>query len=494
MQSRVAIISLIVAIVLGLLTAIAYRTPRGSGNAALTSLQDDQSTSSPLTKLDPITVSKIEVIDSSGTVVRTIEQNELGWVTTSENGVKWPVDPGQPRGLARLISDATKQPVVDAEQPENATTLKLTSGSGSPIEVAVSPTSLGGSTLIFERTSDGRTVARKASGDWNALLSKPSLDAWRTRRPLAVQADSTTALSIKSGARELSLVRAEGAWRMNAPKTVFADPDAANKLIEGLAAITAERFVESGSSLAAIERSFENPVASVQTSTSMLGANRTNNIKQVLDVGGPADASGSQFFARVTATSVFGTETVWGPVTVVLTRQAIESLVQDPSGYVSKRSVQVPSADIKAIRIASSEDERRLPGIVLDRNVSGWTISGSSPDVSERTTPLGARHAGLSQLAALLCDTPASAVVIDPKSIDPKLNLTYEQFGDLELFTDSGIVYRDMAIGQVTTAAGKTLLVVKDTKSEIWRVYEGAAEPDRLIAPIAAALHPLIKK
>lgn len=494
MQSRVAIISLVVAIVLGLLTAIAYRTPRGSSSSSSTTNHSTQSTPTPLARLDPIAVSKIEVVDASGTLLRSIQRTDLGWIVSSDNTINWPVDSGQPRGLARLVSDAAKQPIVEAPEPQNAITLKLTVDSGTPIEIAISPTALAGSTLIFEKIPGGKTVARKASGDWNALLSKSSLDAWRSRRPLAVQTDTTKSITIKSGSREMSLARADGTWRMTSPKPVVADADATNKLIEGLAAVTAERFVESGSSLAAIEKSFETPAASVTVTSTVPGTATKGDIEQHLVVGGPADASGSLFFARVTAIGTWDKKPLWGPVTVVLTRQAIESLVQDPAGYVSKRSVQVPSADVTGIMIADLHNPKDTPGLILYRTSTGWDITDSSDFYSSGPEPLNDKDAVLSQLAALICDTPASAVIIDPKLIDTKLAATYQQFGDLEVMAREEVWYKDMTIGKLTSATGKTLLVVKDIKSDIWRVYEGAAEPDKLIAPIAAALSPMIKK
>ncbi|MFO0858584.1 MAG: DUF4340 domain-containing protein [Phycisphaerales bacterium] len=495
MQSRVAIISLVVAIVLGLLTVVAYRTPRGPRSTNSSSQQTSQSTPTPLARLDPITVSKLEVIDASGKLVRSIERTELGWIATSDT-INWPVDAGQARGLARLISDAAKQPIVEDALPPNATILKITSDSGTPIEIAISPTALAGSTLIFEKIPGGNTIARKASGDWNALLSKQSLDAWRSRRPLAVQTDTAKSITIKSGSREMTLARDKGPWRMTAPKAVPADTDATNKLIEGLAAVTAERFVESGSSLAAIEQSFATPVATVRVISSIPGTATKGDVEQLLEVGGPADASGSQFFARTTATATWDKKPLWGPLTVVLTRQAIESLVQDPAGYVSKRSVQVPSADVVQLSVVnpvvSQDGTKDTPGFVLYRDANGWTIGSTSDFISSGPRPLKDGEA-LGQLPSLLCDTPASAVIIDPKLVDPKLAATYQQFGDLQLMARGDIRHKDMTIGQLKSATGKTLLVVKDLQSDIWRVYEGSADPDKLIAPIAAALNQLIK-
>lgn len=490
MQSRVAIISLIVAIVLGLLTVVAYRTPRGPRSTNSSSQQTSQSTPTPLARLDPITVSKLEVIDASGKLVRSIERTELGWIATSDT-INWPVDAGQPRGLARLISDASKQPIVEDALPPNATILKITSDTGTPIEIAISTTALAGSTLIFEKIPGGNTIARKASGDWNALLSKQSLDAWRSRRPLAVQTDTAKSITIKSGSREMTLARNKGPWRMIAPKAVPADTDATNKLLEGLAAVTAERFVESGSSLAAIEQSFATPLATVRVMSSIPGTATKGDVEQLLEVGGPADANGSQFFARTTATATWDKKPLWGPVTVVLTRQAIESLVQDPAGYVSKRSVQVPSADVTQITITNQQDPKDTQRVILSRESANWVIASSSESASPQ--PLTEKNAILSQLAALLCDTSASAVIIDPKQIDPKLSATYQEFGNLEVKA-RGESSSDMTIGQMKSANGKTLLVTKDLKSDIWRVYEGSADPDKLIAPIAASLSSLIKK
>ena len=496
MQSRVAIISLVVAIVLGLLTVVAYRTPRGPRSTNSSSQQTSQSTPTPLARLDPITVSKLEVIDTSGKLVRSIERTELGWIATSDT-INWPVDAGQPRGLARLISDAAKQPIVEDALPLNATTLKISSDSGTPIEIAISPNALAGSTLIFEKIPGGNTIARKASGDWNALLSKQSLDAWRSRRPLAVQTDTAKSITIKSGSREMTLARADGIWRMTSPKTVPADADAATKLIEGLAAVTAERFVESGSSLAAIEKSFETPAASVYITSSIPGTSVKGDVQQLLEVGGPADANGSLFFARTRAMGAWDSKPLWGPVTVVLTRQAIESLVQDPAGYVSKRSVQVSAADVVQLSVMNpvviQDGTKDTPGFVLDRDANGWTIDSTSDFISSGPRPLKEGEA-IGQLVSLMCDTPASAVIIDPKLIDPKLAATYQQFGELQVMARGDTLHKDMTIGQLKSATGKTLLVVKDLKSDIWRVYEGSADPDKLIAPIAAALSPLIKK
>lgn len=492
MQSRVAIISLVVAIVLGLLTVVAYRTPRGPRSTNSSTQQTSQTTTTPLARLDPITVSKLEVIDASGKLVRSIERTELGWIATSDT-INWPVDAGQPRGLARLISDAAKQPIVEDALPLNATTLKITSDSGTPIEIAISPTALAGSTLIFEKIPGGNTIARKASGDWNALLSKQSLDAWRSRRPLAVQTDTAKSITIKSGSREMTLARDKGPWRMTAPKIVPADTDATNKLLEGLAAVTAERFVESGSSLAAIEQSFATPLATVRVMSSIPGTATKGDVEQLLEVGGPADANGSQFFARTTAIATWDKKTLWGPLTVVLTRQAIESLVQDPAGYVSKRSVQVPSADVTQITIAHQQGPKNTQRVILTRESANWAIASSSDSVSVSVQPLTEKNAILSQLAALLCDTSASAVIIDPKLIDPKLSATYQEFGNLEVKA-RGETSSDMTIGQMKSTTGKTLLVTKDLKSDIWRVYEGSADPDKLIAPIADALNLLIKK
>ncbi len=445
-----------------------------------------------------MTVSKIEVIDASGTLIRSIERTELGWIASGDNTINWPVDPGQPRGLARLVSDAAKQPTVDAVAPQNAISLKITADSGSPIELAISPTALAGSTLIFEKVPGGKPIARKASGDWNALLSKQSLDAWRSRRPLAVQTDTTNSINIKSAQKELRIEKIEGIWQMIAPKQALANNDAVNKLIEGLAAIPADRFVEGAASLRAIESSFKTPLAKVSVSTSMPGLSRLRNFEQVLEVGGPADANGTTFYARATATSLdMKLAPFWGPVTLVISRQAIESLVQDPAGYVSKRSVQVSAADVVQLSVVNPvvirDGSKDTPGFVLDRDANGWTIGSTSDFISSGPRPLKDGEA-IGQLVSLMCDTPASAVIIDPELVDPNLAATYQQFGELQVIARGDILHKDMTIGQLKSASGKTLLVVKDIKSDIWRVYEGSAEPDKLIAPIAAALNPLIKK
>jgi hypothetical protein len=424
MQARLAIASLVLAIVLGLLTAWAY-APRSTSQIA--------GPATPFASFDPIGFTHVVAgvsPDSKCTRCDTVIRLDpaLGvWLyqeigpTDREAGPAWPVDEGRVRGLARLLADLARAPIVDAGAIAwTGPSMRITSaGQTTAFRIAES---LGGTTLIAEEipqaSGSPRLVVRRASGDWNALLARPSLAAWRVGGPMLVQPVNVTRIAITTADRRMILERRDGRWGLSEPAPAPADPAKVAALLDGLAATVAERFVDDAPTNS---HGLDRPAAMIEVESALVqpdGSRRT--LAQTLRIGSAADASAATFFAQSEASlpatvdaATSSPSPAWGPRTLILTRQAIESLAKDASAYISPRSVQSPPADIAAMLF-----ERQGTAIgTLSRagdttGARGWTWTPANASTPSDPTSLPSDLAPLRDLATLLAQSPPAAVQV----------------------------------------------------------------------------------
>lgn len=416
MQARLAIASLVLAIVLGLLTAWAY-APRPTARQS--------APATPFASFDPLELTEIVATpspESKCTLCDTAIRFDatLGvWLyqqdpmSGDQAAPRWPVDEGRVRGLGRLLADLARSPVIDA--PVVAWTgpsVSVTSaGKTSRLRVAKS---LGGSTLVAEelpqQSGEIRLSVRRASGDWDALLARASLSAWRLGGPLMVQPANVARVVVTSADRRMILERRDGRWGLIEPVVAPADPAKVGTLLEGLASAPAERFADDTQATAL---GVDQPSATIEVGSSLVQPDGSRRVlTQTLRIGSPADASASTFFAQsqaqLTASSAGPESLAWGPRPLVLSRQTIESLAKDASVYVSPRCVQVPAADLGSISFERFGKPlgtlARTGGAAATR---GWTWS---PSGGGDTNALSAELAPLRELAALLAESKPATV------------------------------------------------------------------------------------
>lgn len=478
MQARLAIASLVLAIVLGLLTAWAH-APR---NAAR-----DTAPATPFASFDPLGLTEIVAgpgPESKCTLCDTAIRFDatLGvWLyqqdpMTGDGATpRWPVDEGRVRGLGRLLADLARSPVIDAPGVTWTGPSLTVSSAGKTSRFRVAK-SLGGSTLVAEelpqQSGEIRLAVRRASGDWDALLARASLGAWRLGGPLVVQPANVTRVVVASADRRMILERRDGRWGLIEPVTAPAHPAKVGTLLEGLASASAERFADDTRETAL---GIDQPSATIEVGSSMVqpdGSRRT--LTQTLRIGAPADANASTFFALSQAqhaASSTGPESLaWGPRPLVLSRQTIESLAKDASVYISPRCVQVPAADIGSISM--ERDGKPLGTLARPGGTTanrGWTWA---PAGGTDANAVPAELAPLRELAGLLAEAQPAAVqllAVEQARAEPIMRVTVRSQ------TDTPLEVCDLLAVAATDAKGVASELLGVRIGRVIRVFDAEA-------------------
>lgn len=315
-------------------------------------------------KLDAAAVTTIEIESPDGEV-QTIRKNDgsatysltLGRQTPS-GGQAWPLEEDRVQNLLRVLNNSPSLDAPDQLAEVDADAMRVSFRT--PTEathVLLGSRSLGGKGLLKIVTADERLTlselrARKgklATVDVAVLnvFRNPGPRAWRDTTVLPGVGPDVSRVHLKNNDLSMRLARLEGKWVLREPVGAPADAAQVAKLIGTLGAIRITSFGDepTAATPTMADTGLEAPIATVVTETDRRSLSTDPSkadevtIKtetRELLIGKPADAAASTRYARMGAK---------GPV-VVISGDGLTSALFDAAGYVSRKAVQAPAADI----------------------------------------------------------------------------------------------------------------------------------------------------
>ncbi len=375
-------------------------------------------------------LSRITVTPRGGTEM-VVERSDIPDVWLLREGpAAWPISGQRISALTRLITDLERSPAVEpADASGVRVTLRDNSGEHA---LSIGPAALGGKALIkIEGNTDSY---RLADAGLARVFEGAGLRAWREPRPfisLTGESADFSRVRLQTVGRQVIVAKVAGRWGVQVPLAAPADQDSCLKVASMLAGLTLERLVDQppgGEDALGLA----SPSAIIDTETDFRtvrgGDVQRRVLLQQLKIGGPADPSGKSLWASVQAQWMDpATRTVtsaWGPALGVIRRADVEPLSADVTGYLARRSVQVPSEDVSRVTVVRDDAAMRPPAttaatpadlpprrLFFERYLDAWRMTPLNGSPRE---PAPSEHAELETLLELLCDIPADAIGDEP--------------------------------------------------------------------------------
>lgn len=414
-----------------------------------------------LLRLDPSQVRSIRVAPAGSDRATTITRTDAGgWtIHIEDNGARitapWPAQPTSVRAIVRTLSDlrdATGDDGGKLQTIDPALVVTITLARGSEHTIRFDAAALGGRRLI---EVDALRTGEIDDDVFRALTS-PGPASWRVRSPLASVGERTSRVSIRAPGQGpgVELARLDGRWFLRQPIQSRADDNAATALLQSLASLTIERFIDDPATIAESETGLATPRLTCRVEEDRRtidpadGQVRTSTRSQTLSIGGPADLSGRLVYAGVND----------GQALVIINIEPIESVSLDGEAYLSPVAAQTISQNIGAIavRIAGQPEAR------YERGIDQWRLL----DATGAT--IGDAPAGpITALVTALTDSPATGMTIEaPDSYRPIASMTLFDFRGGPLETIEAGRLDD---GQLVLRSG-----------QVFRTYEGLETPGLL--------------
>lgn len=389
MSRAAALIWVLIALILGVV--VWYTTPR-------TVLQSTSAQFLP--DFSPAQVSQIEIAWPGGESAR-LTKSDSRWILRSQNTKgpapaepgwgtpPWPAESNRVQGLLRLIAEAHEG--ADARAMPTAIFLTLMREGGESIRLAIDPNTLGGSGRVARLTSDGR-VQSVASVDEQFVraLESSAIESWRSKDLLFWPPEATTAFDLRSGNSAIELAKSGGTWIMHAPIAIKADSATIEGSLLLLSKSGVDRFLPPSSSQ---EDAWKEPSRIIRLASRSNAATSRRDIEQTIEVGPAIDTTSRM--VRVTARDLAANTVLIGPEVAIMNSATLESIPSTASAFISRRTLELPPADIGAVEIEAS-GQRTL----VKRNAAGT---------------FGAADATIRELLRLLAETPATQIrILEP--------------------------------------------------------------------------------
>ncbi|HLP84328.1 MAG TPA: DUF4340 domain-containing protein [Phycisphaerales bacterium] len=464
MSPRIAIASLVFTLLLAVVTFFAL-TPRQAPQQVLT----DAVATLDTTTIREVSVTPAGAREPSTTITR---DDALDVWLLRENGRVWPAGDAQVRGLLRLVSQLTRQPVDSATTaPSGATVVKL-KRDGEAIVLHIAPTAVGGRVAVFE---EGSKITRLAEAGLATLFTRDSLAAWRSQQPVATLSGQPARVVVDASGRRLELARLQERWTLTTPVVAPAERARVDALLQGVARLTATRILDDATTRE--NTGLDSPTAVVRVVTNVpapVAGGAARVIEQELTLGAASDASGNAFFASVIAKD--GSSVLWGPQIMTVSRDAMTSLVADSTSYIALRATQVPAPDVGSILLARCDScvtAAKLEPVtkpaandaILTRREQGWNMTRGTASAQAASSVQAAF--AISTLRQL-CETPADKVLTSaPAGVTSVATITLRSIAGAPLDV--------VAVGEIadagTDAQGKKVSGVVVRSGTVYRLF-----------------------
>lgn len=380
MSNRAMLVSLLAAIMLGVVAAIALRGP-AAGSAPVAPVE--------LLGLPVAGVQSIEVVSGERRELAT--RSELGWMYEAGDD-RWPIDEDRVLVTLRLLKSRTLMPGDAPLDAEPAGTIGV-GGSAGSMDLTLWRERVGGR-MPARLVADGVTQTGWVEGDLGELLLESGLGPWRLPRALPVTLDDPQRIRIEAAGGTIALEREAGRWLLREPVAIEAEADAVRSLIAALSRIRVQSFepVAIVSALDAPWLRIEIERASPGGSGAALGA--------MLEVGSALDLAETAYAGRASAWQ--GGEPLIASRTLSLAADGLAGLSIAPEALVRRTLSGMPPGEVVRVALTTAGGA----AATYTRTLGGWA-DGSGREV-ERPA-----KAAIDAILDFACITPADAIAFD---------------------------------------------------------------------------------
>lgn len=459
MSSKPIVIALIVCILLA--AAVLFTLAGRGGGRSAGGVGPVVTVGDALMDLDIQKVSRMSVsIDGRDEDVLERGPDGVLWSLRIKGGgteTVWPADFLRIRVFLRELSTAraTGKPEAGASIPASPppTSVELTLDDGSRRTLRFAARTLGGQAKVEITDSaakPGESAVRMAVVSESLLraLTEPGPRGWRETQLLPGVAVGATGLKLTTASSgSVRVQRVMGRWGLTEPVVGPADQAAVGKMLSVLESLRVERFVDG--QLSAKDAGLEKPAATAAIDMETRGAPGPDGapvvkpVRRELRIGGPADASGANLYAKFDG----------GPP-VVIDAKALRQLTIDPAKLLAATSVQTPAADIGLVTVSPSSGA----AMRVKRTVRGWAAVGQDEGSGELLLDK-AKSDEVESLVTQLTKTAAVAIGIEQPN-------GYVRGGVVRLATVGG-----QPLEEVEYGAGEGAVFVARVGSA-WRTYD----------------------
>lgn len=360
-----------------------------------------------LLDFDPAAVDRIEV--HSGKSRAWIERED--WLGSAQwiirwgeggPGQTWPADDTRVRAALRVLATTMLEP---GEAPAGfAATLSLRTTDGVVHTLEFDDRPIAGRVGVVASSGTRGTSGLTDAALFDAFV-RTGLLAWRDERALLSPGVGPSRVFIQAGADSLALARREGRWTLLEPLVTPADPDAAGELLQAVASLRIERFLE-GLSEDDGRTGFDQPLARVEAEHDLRIAVGTGFesklVRETLTIGGATDLSGASVYGLVewTLEGASGSkQNLVGPVVVAMATEALNKLTTSPGPYASKVSTILLPSSIQDVVVSAGGRSVRM-----ERLGATWAIKSEALFSADAAT--------VGEVVELLCQKPGDRIVV----------------------------------------------------------------------------------
>ncbi len=498
MSKTAVIVAMVLALALGvgvLLTTPKDDSSRERGTGRANPGASDRDAESGLDRsalaFDVARVNAVRV--QAGSRVDRLERRASGewWLMVGEGrddgggggesgGPTWPVDPSAVRGLLRILTQASAGEPTTGTLASDATRVTLAFEDGSARELRVDSRPLGGRVMLaaWDAGSNQPTSQVWISSELHDALATAGPRAWRDATAIPGLGPETARLRILGASGDLRLARVQGQWGLTAPVNHAADPQAVARVIDAMARLRIEDFLD-GKTVPA--SAFENSplqIAAESDLREIVGdkAVTTTRARQ-LTIGTPAGLGAPRVHARLDTIDLRrgeNAEPVRQSVTFLLDAEALARLQIDPATLLPRACVAKAKGDVARLEVMAGAKAGVGVGgaasVTFARTSAGWE-RGAAPGGKEagREPLVGVEGEKVASLVRWLCEAPADGVAIKSVKLDRAMRV--QVFGASSGETPIanltfGVAPADGAAG---SAGAETLVVVDGQVSREFR-------------------------
>jgi hypothetical protein len=290
---------------------------------------------------------------------------------------------------------------------ERTLSVRLRTSAGATRVLHLSPTTLGGQSLVMVTSPGQSGGAGEGSMQWRLAVVSENLHAemsdrgpmsWRLRTPwtrLATRLSSVRVVG-ESGT-SVVLSRTGAAWSVSEPVRVPANPESISALLSSLANVRIATFIDDDTARAEAENSLASPRARV--------SGQGDGATLELLIGRAADPAARTVFARLDQRPV-----------ATIDAESLTRIAAEPTSYISPLISHAEQADIHGLTIAGGGDGRAL--LSLSRSAAGWDEVRES---DQRIAQGEERAREVQLLLNFLTRAPAMSIRITPPEPAPTL-------------------------------------------------------------------------
>ncbi len=493
MSTRAVIISLVVAVALGLAAYILLRPEHGRPNLSVVAIGE------PIIDLDTAAVKsmRVSVPGEPDQLVERVPAPASGqWrlvISGAAANGTWPVLPERPTGLLRVIASvrAVAEPEKDATIGADPVVVSLTLSDGSIRTMRLASRTLGGTGLVEIDPAPGSPSSasvRRAMVDDTLYRSfrSPGPRGWRDPAVLPGSAAEASRIRLENMDRSLVIARVEGRWRLNQPVSCDADEGAVTRLARALDGLQITDYLD-GRTPDAATTGLGSPVARIVLETDRRvdaapgtgkpdsdGMSVQTTSREVV-AGLPADSRAQTRYARL------GQD---GPV-VIIAATGLTTGLFDPAQYASPIAATSPAADIGTIVLEAADppsgSAAAAPSGVnrtLVRRLETWVQAAPT---GEETPLTPADVKAVQDLLVFLTKKPAASVTLERPA-------AYMTLGRI---STRSLGCQPLGVLEIGSSDGSSLILFSHSpgageRRGVFRVYP-AGELPALLAPFAAA-------